>query len=131
MPRRSSRREAVRVARGVAALEADLMGPLAVELDEEVGVDGQGAVVVELDHPAVDALGVELRIPARVQRVREVDALAVATHLDHLRAAGELARRRVAGTPDDPAEVNRAGLLRVVRVGDVVALELAGAPAGD
>src|SRR4051794_25998368 len=112
MPRRSSRREAVRVARGVASLEADLVGALAAELDEELGVDREVAVVVELHHPAVDALGIELRVPARVQRVREVDALAVAAHLDHLRAAGELARRRMAGAADDPAQVDGPGLLR-------------------
>src|SRR3954453_23985599 len=130
MPRCSSRREAVRVTRGVAALQADLVRALAVELDEEVGVDREVAVAVELDHPAVDALGVELLVPARVQRVRQVDALAVAAHLDHLRPAGQLAPRRGAGAADDAAEVARAGLLRVARIGDVVALELAGAPAG-
>src|SRR3954464_12467315 len=110
MPRRSSRREAVRVARRVASLEANLVGAVPAELDEELGVDREVAVVVELDHPAVDALGVELRVPARVQRVREVDALAVAADLAHLRAAGELARRGVRRPPDDPAEVDRAGL---------------------
>src|SRR4051812_16144721 len=110
MPRCSSRREAVRIARGVASLQPDLMGALAGELDEEVGVDREVAVAVELDHPAVDALGVELLVPARVERVRQVDALAVAAHLDHLRAAVELVRGRVSGAPDDPAEVDRAGL---------------------
>src|SRR3954462_429223 len=90
----SSRREAVRVARGVAPRETDLVRPLAVELEEEVRVDREVAVAVELDHPAVDALGVELLVPAGVRRVRQVDALAVAAHLDHLRAAGQLPRRR-------------------------------------
>src|SRR3954471_23456632 len=111
----SSRREAVRIARSVAPRETDLVRPLAVELEEEVWVDREVAVAVELDHPAVDALGVELLVPARVQRVRQVDALAVAAHLDHLRPAGELAGRGVAGAPDDAAEVDRAGLLRVAR----------------
>src|SRR3954467_14797863 len=95
MPRRGSRREAVRVARRVAAGEAYLVWALAGELDVEVRVDLQVAVAVELDHPAVDALGVELAVPGGVQRVRQVDALAVAAHLDHLRPAGQLARRRV------------------------------------
>src|SRR3954467_15346788 len=128
MPRCSSRREAVRVARGVAALQADLVRALAVELDEEVGVAREVAFAVELDHPAVDALGIELLVPARVERVRQVDALAVAAHLDHLGAAVDLAARRGAGAPDDPAKVHRAGLLGVARVADVVALELARAP---
>src|SRR3954449_3253344 len=115
MPRRGSRREAVRVARRVAAREANLVRALAGELDVEVGVDLQVAVAVELDHPAVDALRVELAVPARVERVRQVDALAVAAHLDHLRPAGQLARRRVRRAADDAAPGARARLPPVPR----------------
>src|SRR4051794_33192163 len=115
MPRCSSRREAVRVARGVAALQADLVRALAVELDEEVGIDRELAVAVDLAHPAFDPLRIELLFPARVERVRQVDPLAVAAHLDHLRAAVELVRGRVARAADDPAEVYGPGRLRVAR----------------
>ena len=68
---------------------------------------------VELDHPAVDALGVELGVPGGVERVGQVDALAVARDLDHLRAAVQRAGGRVRRALDDPAEPHRAGLARV------------------
>src|ERR1043165_8155578 len=92
------------------------------ELDEEVRVDPEGPsrLGVELDHPALDPVGIELRIPARVQRVGQVDALAVAADLDHLRAAVDRARGRVRASPDDAADANAAGLDRVGRIGDVV-----------
>ena len=44
---------------------------------------------VELGHPGADPVGVELIVPRPVQRVGEVDALAVAADLDHLRSARE------------------------------------------
>src|SRR3954453_17183816 len=103
MPRCGSRREAVRVARRVAAGQADLVRALAGELDVEVRVDLEGAVAVELYHPAVDALRAELSLPPRVQRVRQVAALAVAAHLDHLSPAGLSAGRRVRRAADDAA----------------------------
>src|SRR6476469_3806295 len=130
MPRRRSRREAVGVARGVTALEAELVRALAVELQEELRVELERAVVVELDHPAVDALGVELRVPRGVERVGQVHALAVAADLDHLRSAVDGARGGVRRALDDAAEADAGGLLRAAGVRDVVALELAGAPAG-
>ena len=76
---------------------------------------------------------VELVVPRSVERVRDVDATAVAAHLDHLRPARQpLVRRRgVRDPPDDPAEPHRAHLARVRRVRHVVLLELAGAPARD
>ena len=47
---------------------------------------------VDLDHPALDAVRIELVVDHAVERVREVDALAVAAHLDHLRPAVERPR---------------------------------------
>ena len=82
---------------------------------KKFGSSVERAVVVELDHPAVDALGVELRVPGGVQRVGQVDALAVAADLDHLRAAVDGARGRVRRVADDPADAHAAGLLRVAR----------------
>src|SRR5829696_966461 len=83
--------EAERVGRRVTALQAHLVWQdPAVKLDEELRVERDAAVLadVELCHPAVDAGGVELRVPRRVQRIRQVDTLPVAAHLDHLRRAG-------------------------------------------
>src|SRR3954451_18472679 len=105
MPRCGSRREAVRVARRVAAGQADLVRALAGELDVELRVDLEVAVAVELDHPAVNALRVELAVPGRVQRGRQVDALPVAAHLAHLRLTSQLAWPRVRRAPDDAADV--------------------------
>src|SRR5215217_2666022 len=87
-------RIAVGVGRGVAALQAHLMWPLVTEVEEEVGVEGHptGRVSVELDHPALDALGIELRVPGQVEGVGDIDAAAIAADLDHLRSAVERLR---------------------------------------
>ena len=42
---------------------------------------------VELHHPAVEAVVIELRVDRAVERVGEIDALPVAADLHHLRAA--------------------------------------------
>src|SRR5690606_32121872 len=93
-------RVAERVRRGVAALQAHLVRPQRPELREEARVERHPPVLadVELRRPAHDALRVELLVPGRVERVREVDAPPVAADLHHLRAAVERAprRRRVA-----------------------------------
>src|SRR5205085_196672 len=83
--------------------------------------------------PGTDTVRVEDLVPGRIQRVGGVDAATVAADLDHLRAPCEAQLRvgRVRCPPDDPAQVHGTGLFRVVRVADVVLLELAGSPAGD
>src|SRR5947209_12665161 len=104
------------------------MGPFAVELNEERGIERELAprLGVELDHPAVDALRIELRVPGGVERVGQVHAPPVAAHLDHLRAAIDDARGRMRGAPDDAADVHGTGLPWKGRIRDVVALELPG-----
>src|SRR3954451_24702025 len=92
---RSPLREAVRIRARVAALQVDLVRAFTfVELQHKPLIKLEAAVGrrVELGHPALDALRIELLVPARVQRVRDVDARGVATHLDHLRSAGQPAR---------------------------------------
>jgi hypothetical protein len=42
---------------------------------------------VQLNHPSADAVGIKLFVPRSVQGVCEVHATAIATDLDHLRAA--------------------------------------------
>src|SRR5690348_4731034 len=102
-------------------------------IDEELWIerDPAGGVGIELDHPAVDALRVELRIDGAVKRVGEINATAIAADLDHLRSASELAvlRRRVARARDDSADAYFAGQLWIERVRYVVLLQIAGAPA--
>src|SRR5258707_4584829 len=85
---------AVRVAGCIAALEPDLVHPAAAEyvaFEEEPLVEADAAAIanVKLRHPRADAIAVELIVPRAIQRVGEVDALAVPTDLDHLRAAGQ------------------------------------------
>src|SRR5215475_14927215 len=87
---RSLLRIAIGIRRAVAALQANLVRTLAFgPVDEEFWIEGHAAfrLDVELHHPAFDALRIELRIDGAVERVGEVDALAVATDLDHLGAA--------------------------------------------
>src|SRR5262245_36545020 len=82
--------------------------------DEEARVEGDAAVRarVELHHPAVDAVRIELRIDRAVERVGEIDALSVPADLDHLRAAVQgTARPRVRRARDDAADPDRAGEL--------------------
>src|SRR6516162_4768939 len=81
--------------------------------------------------PHPQAVGIDLGVPRGVGRVGEIDSLAFAADLYHLRAAVECLSgfARVSRTAHDPAEINRAPLLRVGRVGDVVLDELPGSPA--
>src|SRR5690606_6511986 len=113
-------RVAERVGRGVAALQAHLVRPKAIgELHEEVLVDAEVAIRlgIDLHHPTLDAVGIELRIPGRIQGVGDVHAAAVAAHLDHLRRAVErrLWRRRMRGSPYDAPNLDLAGEYRVER----------------
>ena len=42
---------------------------------------------VDLDHPSLDPIGIELPIDSTVERVSEVDATSIATDLYHLGSA--------------------------------------------
>src|SRR5690242_3493823 len=130
--------EAVGVARSVPALQPDLVRAAPAEhfaLEEEALVKTDAAALgdVQLGHPGAYAVRVELLVPRTVERVGEVDALAVAGDLAHLRAAGQwlIRPRRVRHAPDNAAEPDRADLARVERVAHVVLLQFAGAPARD
>src|SRR5918992_90378 len=131
--------EAVRVAGGVAALEAGLVDPPSAEVvavREELRVHGHAAglgVRVDTGHPGAYAVRVEDVVPRRVERVREVHAPTVSAHLHHLGRARQpqLGGCRVRGSVDDPAEAHRSRLSRVVRIAHVVLLELPRPPARD
>src|SRR5262252_3530564 len=88
-------------------------------------------ICIDLHHPTLNAVRIELFIPWGVERICEIDALAVTTDFDHLRAAVErpLWFFRVRRTANDAAEVDRAGLPRSGRIGDVVLDELTCSPA--
>src|SRR5215470_4526324 len=102
--------------------------------DEEALVEGDATaeIGVELHHPAVDAVRIELRIDGAVERVGEIDALAVAANLHHLRPTVEIA---VLGAGmrrprHNAADAYLTSELRIERIADIVLLQVARAPAG-
>src|SRR5262245_48567934 len=101
--------------------------------DEELRVksDADGLIHVELDHPAVEATLIELRINGAIERIGEVDAASIPADLDHLRTAAEpsVAGGGMGCARDNAADAHLAGELRVERVGYVVLLQVAGTPA--
>src|SRR5215831_15912235 len=127
-------RIAIGIRRAVAALQPHLVRSVPFRpIDEELGIerDTSRGPGVELDHPAVDPLRIELRIDRAVERVGEINAPAVATDLHHLWPAIELAvlRARVCRARHDPPNAHLSGELRVEWIRHVVLLQVAGAPA--
>src|SRR3984885_13688482 len=126
---------AVRIGRTVAALQPDLMRSVTFgPRQEELLIERKAAVGsgIQFDHPAVNALGIELRIDRAVKRVREVDALAVAADFDHLRTAIERAVR-CAGmrrARHDAANPHFSRQFRREWVGYVVLQQVTRSPAG-
>src|SRR5262245_20362239 len=132
---RARLRIAVGVRRAISALQPDLMRQLTFRpIDEEFRIecDATLALGVELDHPAVEPALVQLRIDRAIKGVGEIDASAVTTDFHHLRAAAEVAvlGRRMPGARNDAADPDLAGKLGTERVGYIVLLKIAGAPAG-
>src|SRR5436190_1680499 len=123
----------VGVRRSVAPFQPKLVRAQPVELNKEFLVEFHPTLWVGIDlyHPTLYPIGIELFVPRRVQRVGEVDALAVAADLDHLRTAIQslLGLLRVCRPAHDATEVDRTSLLRVRRIRDVVLDELTCPPA--
>src|SRR5680860_1058729 len=81
---------AIGVGGAVAALQTHLMRAVALRPGhEEARIEFDAAIgaSVELDHPALDPVGIELRIDCAIERIGKVDPLPVTADLDHLRAA--------------------------------------------
>src|SRR6478736_4061610 len=79
-------REAIGIRGSVAAFQADLVRAQPVKLNEEFFIEFHPALRmrVDLHHPALHAIGIELLVPRGVKGVGEIDALSVAADLDHL-----------------------------------------------
>src|SRR5262245_61167313 len=95
--------------------------------DEELGVERNTAagIDIELHHPAVDALRVELWVDRAIKRVGEIYTFAVSADLHHLRSAVEMAIRcRMCGTRDDSADPDLSNEPRSEGVGDVILQEI-------
>src|SRR3954447_234131 len=122
--------------RAVAALEPPLVRSRrparpVVEVDEEVGIDLHAAVraAVHLEEPRAQTR-VELVVPSGVERVRDVEAAPVERELQHLRSAVQLPSS-IAVAPEQAAEPELPGELRVGRIRDVVLAEVAVQPVGE
>ena len=102
-----------------------------MEVHEEIGVEliGPVGLALELDQPALDP-GIELVVPGREQRVRDVHPITVERVLDHLRPAVQRsARLRMTAVPaEQAAEPDLGFQLRVGRVGHVVVTDVAVQP---
>jgi len=77
------------------------------------------------------AVGIELIVPRRVERVGPVDPLAITANLDHLRTACVDLAARVGRTASDTADVDGVREPRFPWVGDVVLTHLASSPTRD
>src|ERR1700757_1810735 len=95
-----------------------------LKLDEELFIEFHPArwMGIDLYHPTLYTVGIELLVPRGVERVGEISALTVAAELNHLRTAVEslLGLLWVRAWAHDAANVDRAGLFRVGGIGDVV-----------
>src|SRR5688500_11605269 len=105
---------AVGVRRAVAAFQPHLVRQVALRpFDEKVRVelDAASRLRIELHHPTVAAVVIELLVDGAVERVGEIDPPAVAADLPPLRPAGEMAvpRPRMGGARDDAADANLSG----------------------
>src|SRR4029453_660601 len=131
---KSNRWIAERIRRTIAALKPDLMRPISVRKGHPVilcQLEAAARIRIGHDFSAWDAVGIELVVPRRVQRVCPVDPFAITANLDHLRTACIRLAARVGRAAGDAADVDRASKLRFSRVGDVVLTHLAGSPAGN
>src|SRR6266478_9835364 len=81
-----SSRIAIGIRRTVAAFKAHLVRPVRCRpFHEEFRIEADAAfrIGVELDHPSLDAIGIELWVDGAVQRIGEIDPPPVAADLHH------------------------------------------------
>src|SRR5690348_16955982 len=99
-----------------------------VELEQEIAIELKLTFCTDicLDHPSADTVRIELLIPSRVQRIRQVNATAITADFDHLGpTVKRLARLVWMGcTAYNPADLDRASELWVKRIRHVVLPQL-------
>src|SRR5580698_5979953 len=98
----------------------DLMGAEISEFKEKFPIELHAALGFGVDfyHPALNSIRIELHVPRRIERVREIDSAPIAAHFHHLRSpvqrcAGILGMR---GAPHDAAEMKRTRFFWVERI---------------
>src|SRR5258708_39555779 len=110
------------------------MGAAITIVHKKISVQSHAACErhIYLGHPAANSVRIKLVVPCAKERVREVNAAAVATDLHHLRATVQSAfvipRMRCA--PRNAAEMYRPHQLGIVGIGNIVLPQLSCAPAG-
>src|SRR5690349_5369424 len=104
------------------------MNAIIVALDEKVFVERHAAIRtgIELHHPTAHAVGIKLFVPRRIKRISEIDSLAVAADLDHLRTTCErsIGLLRMRRTIHDSTNAHGTSLLGVQRIGNIILQEL-------
>src|SRR5215831_5105174 len=104
------------------------------ELHKEALVKRDAAAVadVELDHPSLYAIGIELIVPRTIERVGEVHALSVTADLHHLWRTVKFLSwpGRMLASADDTADAHRPGESRLERVRHIVLAQFSRAPTG-
>src|SRR5271170_3712702 len=98
----------------------DLVSAEVSEFQKELWVNFHAArgFGIELHHPTANTLRIKLRVPRRIQRVREIDSAPIAAEFHHLRAA---VQRRfgifgMSGFANDAAQMNGSRLLGIKRI---------------
>src|SRR5688572_27060436 len=78
--------KAVRVRRGVATFQANLVASKISELQPEllIYLDAALWTRIQLHHPATDPFGIELLVPGTIQGIGEVNAPAITADFHHL-----------------------------------------------
>src|SRR5437588_1323166 len=111
------------------------MRPHGIKLVEQLRVETHAAtwVNVEFGHPATNAIGIELLVPATVKGIGQVNATSVPADLHHLWSAIQrhIGAVRVWLTPYNATQLHRACLHGLKWVGNVILQEFTRAPAGN
>src|SRR3979411_1924498 len=86
---------------------------------------------VRFDQPRTNSFRIELLVPCRIERVRKVNSLAIATHLSHLRSAVQrkIGITRMWRSTNDSADLEYGCQLRAIRNRDIVTAQLSRSPA--
>src|SRR5580704_11911648 len=112
-----------------------LMAAQITEFKKEFPVELHAAVGlgIELYHPALNSVRIELYVPRRIKRVRKIDPTSVAAQLHHLGAAvqGRTGILRMARATHDTSQMHGTCLLGMKRVRHVVLQKFSRSPTGN
>src|SRR6202167_1551796 len=113
----------------------DLMAAEIPEFKKEFWINLHAALgaSIEFYHPALNSVGIELRVPRSIQRVCEINSTSIAAHLHHLRPAvqGRGPILRMSSAAHDTTQMHGTCPLGMKGVGHVVLQKFAGSPAGN